>query len=119
MNGYPGYDSVRSSFVYRMKREYGDLLERGITPELIIVFGGTNDFWNQSPTGSLQYSGWTDDTLKAFAPAYCYILSWLLAHFLKCRILSIINDDITSVVRDIEIAASEHFGTEVLELNNG
>ena len=114
--GYPGYDGKKTSFVYRMKREFGNLRNQHIAPDYIFVFGGTNDFWNQSPVGEINYNPLSEDELKNFAPAFCCVMEYMKHNFPKSRLMIVINDDITSIVRDIEIEVGHHYGADVLEL---
>ena len=53
--GYGGMDSSRSNFISRV-----DSLG---SPDIIFVFGGTNDAWARSPIGQYQYSDWTKEEL--------------------------------------------------------
>lgn len=114
--GYPGYDGVKTSFVYRMYREFGSLLCSKIVPDHIFIFGGTNDFWNQSPVGEIKYNTQNEVDLKCFAPAFCNVVEYLKGHFPESRLVILINDDITNTVRDIEIEVGHHYGADVLEL---
>lgn len=59
--GYGRMDSSRSNFISRV-----DSLGN---PDIIFVFGGTNDAWANSPVGEYQYSDWTKDDCKNFRPA--------------------------------------------------
>ena len=45
------------------------------TPDIILVFGGTNDSWAGAPIGAYQYDGWTKADLYSFRPAFCYLHS--------------------------------------------
>ncbi len=114
-SGYPHLDKVKSSFIYRMKRELG---ERSPKPDLIIVFSGTNDFWAGAPVGRTQYGYWNEESLKSFGPAYCYMLSYLKRYNPDAKFINIINDEIDSEIRDIQIEACDHFGIECLVLKN-
>ena len=112
-SGYPEMDRVKTSFIYRMKRELG---ENSSKPDLILIFSGTNDFWAGAPVGSTKYGYWNDDDLKSFGPAFCYMLSYLKKHNPDSKFINIINDEITSEIREIQIEACDHFGIECLVL---
>ena len=64
--GYNKEDYTDRSFISRM-----DNLG---CPDIIFIFGGTNDSWAGSPLGEFQYSGWTKETLYCFRPAMAYML---------------------------------------------
>ena len=38
-------------------------------PDIILVFGGTNDSWAGSPIGEYVWADWTDEQLYSFRPA--------------------------------------------------
>ena len=56
--GYGRMDSSRNNFISRV-----DSLGN---PDIIFVFGGTNDAWANSPVGEYQYSDWTKEDCKNF-----------------------------------------------------
>ncbi|MGN0322077.1 MAG: SGNH/GDSL hydrolase family protein [Oliverpabstia sp.] len=116
--GYPDYDGVKTSFVYRMNREFGNLNNRGDVPDIIIIFGGTNDFFNQSPIGEICYGRQESSDLLYFAPAFCNIVEYMIQNFPQSRILTVINDDITSLIRDVEREVSRHYQVEYIELKH-
>lgn len=115
--GYPDYDGEKTSFVYRMHREFGELLEKNIMPDIIVIFGGTNDFWNQSPIGEIVYGRQSAADLLYFAPAFCNVVEYMRDHFPESRIVTVINDDITSQIRDIQREVSRHYQVECIELS--
>ena len=124
-SSYPDLDPITSSFVYRMKRELGDERDARIAagamsasdlPDLILVFGGTNDFWGNQPVGKLMYEGQTETDLKSFGPAFCYVLSYLREHNPKATIVNLINDEITSELRPMMLEACKHYQVPCLEL---
>ena len=56
--GYDGVDCSDKTFIARLDR----LIEEGYFEanrvDTLILFGGTNDSWANSPVGKLQYSDW-------------------------------------------------------------
>lgn len=46
-------------------------------PDIIFLFGGTNDAWANAPIGEYQYADWTDADCKAFRPALACLLNKL------------------------------------------
>ena len=61
------------------------------TPDIILVFGGTNDSWAGAPIGVYQYDGWTKADLYSFRPAFCYLLASLKQLYPAARIYNITN----------------------------
>ena len=52
--GYRQEDVTRNSFLARMDNLGG-------APDIIYIFGGTNDAWANSPIGEYKYEGWNFD----------------------------------------------------------
>ena len=52
-------------------------------PDLIFIFGGTNDSWQGIPVGDYQYSNWEEDDSLYFRLAFSYLLYELQKHILK------------------------------------
>lgn len=89
--GYDASDASTTSFIYRMKRELG---EGQSSPDILIVFGGTNDFWAGSPVGEAKYSDWSMEELKAFGPAFGYMMDYLTRQHPHTVIYNVVNDEI-------------------------
>ena len=53
--------------------------DRG-NPDVLLVFGGTNDSWAKAPVGSYQYADWTKADLYSFRPAFCRLMDLSLIH---------------------------------------
>lgn len=60
-------------------------------PDLIFVFGGTNDSWQGIPVGDYQYSDWEEDDLLYFRPAFAYLLNRLQQTYPDAQIVNLIN----------------------------
>ncbi len=90
--GYDGADATSVSFLARMD-EIGN-------PDVIAVFGGTNDAWAKVPIGDYKYSDWTEDDLKSFRPAFAYMLSYLLENHPDAQIVVIINSNLENYDSD-------------------
>lgn len=63
-------------------------------PNLIFVFGGTNDSWQNIPIGDYQYSDWEEDDLLYFRPAFAYLLYQLQQTYPNAQIVNLINTDL-------------------------
>lgn len=84
--GYNGRDFSKRSFVTRMAN-IGE-------PDILFIFGGTNDCWAGSPPGRYQYDGWTKQDLYRFRPAFAYMINYLTKKHPKMRIVNICNSDL-------------------------
>lgn len=116
-SGYPDMpDRIGSAFISRMKVDLG---ENRTTPEadVLFVFGGTNDFWAGAPVGECVYEDFDKADMKNFAPAFCYMLDYLIKHNPHSRIVGILNDEIPeSGVREKMIEAFDHYGLQLVVL---
>ncbi len=106
--GYDGADYSEISFIARM-----DNLG---CPDMIIVFGGTNDSWANVPLGEIKYAGWNTEDLKSFRPALCHMMSFLNDRYPNTEIIYLINDglkpEITGSIKEV----CDHFSIQYLEL---
>lgn len=95
--GYNKIDYSDRSFIARM-----DNLGN---PDIILVFGGTNDSWAGVPIGNYQYSDWTKADLYNFRPAFCRLLDYLTSQYPRTKIYNITNselsDDVTNSMAEI------------------
>ena len=60
-------------------------------PDIILVFGGTNDSWTPVQQGDYVYSDWTYEQLKTFRPAFACMMSTLKENYPYARIINITN----------------------------
>lgn len=79
-------NNYKSSYVERYT-ELGD-------PDIIFVFGGTNDNWQKVPIGNFQYDNWNNDDLQNFRPAFAYLLYYIKQTYSKAVIINIVNTDL-------------------------
>lgn len=108
--GYFGRDSSRSAFTSRM-----DLLGN---PDIIFVFGGTNDAWANSPVGEYKYTGITEEDCKTFRPALAYLLENLKARYPDAQIYSILNSELREEINESFREVCKHCGVQLIELHD-
>lgn len=108
--GYDGNDYSMRSFITRM-----DNLG---CPDIIFIFGATNDSWAGSPIGEFKYENQTKADLYCFRPAMAYLLEHMKYRYPNVSIYFIINDglkqEITSSVKTI----CDHYNIKYIELEN-
>lgn len=106
--GYRDEDYTHESFVTRMTN-LG-------TPDVILVFGGTNDSWAGAPLGEYKYEDIRRADLYSFRPAMAYMLGRLQELYPTARLWFISNDglkeSITVSIRDI----CARYGVPVIQL---
>lgn len=100
--GYKKADYSDRSFITRM-----DSLGN---PDIILVFGGTNDSWAGAPIGKYQYSDWTKADLYSFRPAFCYLLDTLIKEHPDARIYNITNSELSEAITASMAEACRHYG---------
>ena len=109
--GTPDYaDYSDRSFVTRMTN-LGN-------PDIILVFGGTNDSWAGSPIGEYQYASWTKDDLYAFRPAMAYLLDGLKDHYPNVEIYFMLNDGLSDEVNTSVRVICQHYDIPCIELHD-
>lgn len=95
--GYNKEDYSDRSFITRM--------DKLGSPDLILVFGGTNDNWAGAPIGEFKYSDWTKEELYSFRPAFAYMLDYLKTQYPEADIYNIVNsglsDEVTQSMEEI------------------
>lgn len=88
------------------------------SPDIILVFGGTNDTWAKSPVGDFQYGDWNRRDLFKFRPAMAYLLAHLQNRYPGTEIYVIINDilseDITASMKTI----CDHYHVPYIQLHD-
>lgn len=71
--------------------------ENRLDPDIdtFIVFGGTNDFWSESPFGEEKYGDITEEDKMQVYPAFAWLLTELRALYPNADILTVINCDLS------------------------
>ena len=88
------------------------------SPEVIIVFGGTNDSWAKSPVGEFKYENWTRQDLYSFRPAMACMLSLLQDYYPGAEIYVVINTGLTKEVTESMQVISDHYGVRWILLHD-
>lgn len=108
--GYDGKDYSDQAFVTRLD-DLGD-------PDIILLFGGTNDSWAGVPLGRFQYADWEKEDLYDFRPAFCYMLDYLISHYPKARIYNITNSELSEPVTSSIDKICRHYGITNIRLHD-
>ena len=108
--GYRGEDYSDRSFVTRASN-LGD-------PDIICIFGGTNDSWVPAPIGEYKHSGWTTDDLKAFRPSLEKLLHYMKRRYLGVDIYFILNSELSDAVNASVRAICTRYSVPVIELHD-
>ena len=84
--GYDGNDYADRSFLTRM-----DNLGN---PDVILIFGATNDSWAGEPVGEYKYANWTKADFYTFRPAMAYMLQHITNRYPNVDIYFILNTEL-------------------------
>lgn len=108
--GYEGNDYSDRSFVTRLT-DLGD-------PDLILIFGGTNDSWAGSPIGEYVWNDWSSTDLYSYRPATAYMLAKLQELHPDAEIIVIINDELSPEIIESTETVCDHYGVKYMVTEN-
>lgn len=108
--GYFKSNSTNSSFNSRLWK-LGN-------PDIIFVFGGTNDAWANAPVGEYKYSHITKADCACLRPAIAYMLDALQRIYPDATIYTILNSELKEDVNESFREVSKHFGVQLIELHD-
>ena len=108
--GYFGRDASANSFLARV-----DKLGQ---PDILFLFGGTNDAWANAPIGEYKYADWTDEDLKNFRPALACLLSRLMKQYPNAQIYTILNSELKEDVNVSFREICKHYSITLVELHD-
>ena len=96
-------------------------------PDVIFVFGGTNDVWQEAPLGNYVYNDWTEMQLCSFRPALAYLFASLQNLYPEATVYFMLDMQLGSgpadapdpeeYKRSIQKIAT-HYGVPCIELND-
>ncbi len=109
--GYRQEDVTRNSFLARMDNLGG-------APDIIYIFGGTNDAWANSPIGEYKYEGWNKQDLYSFRPAMAYMLHHMTNRYLNTQIIFILNSELKEEVNESVRTICKHYNVKLVELHD-
>lgn len=108
--GYNKDDYSARSFIARMNN-LG-------SPDIILIFGATNDSWAGAPIGEYKYADWTKDELYSFRPAMAYMLDFMTARYPNVEIYFILNNDLKGVIDESAETICKHYNIPCIELKD-
>lgn len=108
--GYGGEDYSDRSFYSRINY-LGN-------PDIILIFGCTNDSWAHSPVGEYQYSDWSKKDMYAFRPAAAYMLSNLKMLYPEAEIFYILNSELDDAINESVLTVCEKYQVPVIGLKD-
>ena len=120
--GYDSYgegleDGKTSCFINRLGEEYIG------KPEMLLVFGGTNDVWASNDTGrpdflgEYKYSDFTEADFKFFRPALAYMFSELRKKNIGMKIIFVLNTGLNKIKESVQVIC-KYYEISLLELSD-
>ena len=106
--GYDGNDYSPRSFNTRM-----DNLGQ---PDIIFIFGATNDSWAGSPIGDFKYEDIKKADLYEFRPALAHMLRWMTDRYVNTEIYFILNTELKDEINTSVKTICAHYGVLVITL---
>lgn len=105
-----------SAFIKRMHVSLSQEGIDGVKPDVVLLFGATNDSWLDRAIGEVKFADWTQEELRAVVPAYCHLLDYVTAHNAQAEIFCVINDVLKPEISDGLKKAAEHYGVKAVVL---
>ncbi len=114
--GYNEEDFSHISFIARLDKLIDKNYFKENIIDTIIIFGGTNDSWANSPIGELKYSDWSNEDLYYVLPAFCYLLYQISANIPNAKVFCIMNNDLKTDIQEGFKKACEKNSVSFIEL---
>ena len=108
--GYNDADYSPRSFITRLP-QLG-------TPDIILIFGGTNDSWAGAQIGEYKYRDWKRADLYFFRPAMAKLLDDAQKRYPNARLLLLLNSELRDEVNSSVRTICKHYGVSLLELKD-
>lgn len=108
--GYDGNDYADRSFLTRMDN-IGN-------PDIILIFGATNDSWAGEPVGEYKYENWKKGDFYTFRPAMAYMLNHVICRYPNVRIYFILNSELRDDITESCKVICQHYGVKCIALHD-
>jgi hypothetical protein len=106
--GYGGVDYSDRSFITRM-----DNLG---SPDIIFIYGATNDSWSNAPIGDYKYAGWSKEELYQFRPAMAYMLDFMTNRYINVEIYFLLNASLKDEIKESVKTICDHYGVGCIDI---
>ena len=108
--GYNDEDYSERSFITRLPRVG--------SPDILLIFGNTNDCWCGAKMGEYVYNGWKRADLYTYRPALAKLLNDALSRYPNVRIYFIMNTDLRKDIVESTMTICKYYGIPVIELKD-
>ncbi len=107
-----------SSFSDYSDRSFVTRLTALGNPDIILVFGGTNDSWAGSPIGEYKYQNYLRNDLYSFRPAVAFLLENLIDYYPNVKIYFMLNDGLKEEINESVLSVCRHYGIDCIVLHD-
>lgn len=87
------------------------------SPDVIFIFGATNDAWANAPIGEFKYKDWSKNELFEFRPAVAYMFDYMLGRYPNVKIYFIFNSDLNETINESVKTICKFYNIDCIELN--
>lgn len=108
--GYRDEDYSARSFITRLPR-LG-------SPDIILIFGNTNDSWCGAKVGEYIYKDWKRADLYTYRPALAKLLNDALCRYPNARIYFIQNTELRKEIVESTATICKYYGIPVIQLKD-
>ena len=108
--GYRDEDYSRRSFITRVPA-LG-------SPDIILIFGGTNDSWANAPIGEFKHSDWRRSDLYTFRPAMACMLAKIKERYPTADVYVISNDGLKPEITGSMEQICKHYDVPMIQLHD-
>lgn len=87
------------------------------SPDIILIFGGTNDSWANAPIGEFKYSDWRRSDLYTFRPAMACMLAKIKERYPTADVYVISNDGLKPEITGSMEQICKHYDVPMIQLH--
>lgn len=88
------------------------------SPDIILIFGGTNDSWSNAPIGEYKYADWRRADLYTFRPAMACMLHKIKERYPTADVYFISNDGLKPEITESMAQICKHYDVPMIQLEN-
>lgn len=87
-------------------------------PDVILVFGGTNDIWDEAPMGEFKFEDWTEEELCTFRPALAALFSGLQRLYPEAKIWFMADGALGNDFMESVHTITRHYHVSCIDLHD-
>lgn len=115
---YTGYKNKSGKHQDYSDRSFITRATRLGCPDVIFIFGGTNDSWAGSPIGDYKYADWTRTDLFMFRPAMACLLETVKDHYPNVKIYFLLNNGLRAEINESVQTICAHYNVKCIQLKD-